>query len=201
MSQNPYDAQRPDGRTPPTLSGELVPLGYVDSGQVGTGARSYDPLAGSQHQAYAPVQPYGPPPGHPGMVMPPAYLPAQKSVGVAFVLTFFFGPLGMLYSTVGGALVMIGIDLVLAVLTGIVVFFISLITLGIGSVLVILAPLVGIPTWIVSMIWGCVAASKHNEHVRAQLGMQFAAGAQSASAGQFAPGGQQGPGGYGHSGY
>ena len=37
---------------------------------------------------------------------------APKSVGVAFVLTFFFGPLGLLYATVTGGLVMMAISFV-----------------------------------------------------------------------------------------
>lgn len=44
----------------------------------------------------------------------PGLVAAPKSMGVALLLTFFFGPLGMLYSTVGGALVMIGLGLLLA---------------------------------------------------------------------------------------
>ena len=180
MSQIPQDAQDPYRSSAPVIRGELAPPEYVDPA-----SRRYDPLAsGPPPQQSAALQPYAPQPyslqpyapvGHPGAgpygAMPapaPMFLPT-KSVGVAFLLTFLFGPLGMLYSTVGGALVMIGIDLVLAVLTGIIVFVISLLTLGVGSVLVILAPLVGIPTWIASIIWGCLAASRHNERMHTQF--------------------------------
>lgn len=178
MSQIPQDAQDSYHSSAPAIRGELAPPGYVDPA-----SRRYDPLAsGPPPQQPAALPPYAAQPcaaiDHPGSgpygAMPapaPMALPT-KSVGVAFLLTVLFGPLGMLYSTVGGALVMIGIDLVLAVLTGIIVFAISLLTLGVGSVLVILAPLVGIPTWIASIIWGCLAASRHNERMRAQ----FAAG-------------------------
>jgi len=79
---------------------------------------------------------------HPGpalMVEPP------KSVGVAFLLTFFFGPLGMLYSTVSGALIMLAAWLFGGVVVGIMTF-------GLGW-------LVWWPAvWLTSMIWGCVAA-------------------------------------------
>jgi hypothetical protein len=64
---------------------------------------------------------------------------------VAFLLTFFFGPLGMMYSTVSGALVMLGVMLIGG-------FFIALVTFGLG--LVLFWPLV----WVASIIWGCVAA-------------------------------------------
>jgi hypothetical protein len=70
-----------------------------------------------------------------------------KSVGVALLLTFFFGPLGMLYSTVTGALVMIVVSIVLGVFT-----------LGFSFLV----------TWPVCMIWGTMAASTHNQKV---LGM------------------------------
>jgi hypothetical protein len=42
---------------------------------------------------------------------------AQKSAGVAFLLSFFFGPLGMLYATVPGALIMMVVTPVVAILT------------------------------------------------------------------------------------
>jgi hypothetical protein len=77
-------------------------------------------------------------------VVPAAYViprPA-KSVGAAILLTFLFGPLGMLYSTVPGALVMLAISVVLAFATaGISVFI----------------------TWPICIIWGAVAAQSYNE--------------------------------------
>lgn len=69
-----------------------------------------------------------------------------KSVGIALLLTFFFGPLGMLYSTVPGSLVMLVVTMVLA-------FF----TLGLSLFL----------TWPICMIWGAVAVSSHNQKLLA----------------------------------
>jgi hypothetical protein len=65
----------------------------------------------------------------------------RKSVVLSLVLTFFFGPFGMLYSTVPGALVM----MVLFVAIGIP-------TLGWG--LAVLHP--------IAMIWGAIAADRAN---------------------------------------
>ncbi|SFS03786.1 hypothetical protein SAMN05421771_0812 [Granulicella pectinivorans] len=65
----------------------------------------------------------------------------RKSVVLSLVLTFFFGPFGMLYSTVPGALVM----MVLYVAIGIP-------TLGWG--LAVLHP--------IAMIWGAIAADRAN---------------------------------------
>jgi hypothetical protein len=72
----------------------------------------------------------------------------QKSVAVAIVLSFFFGPLGMFYSTVTGALVMLGINFV--------IFFVGLLTLGLGWFLYFF-------TWIGGIIWAAVEANNSNK--------------------------------------
>lgn len=61
-----------------------------------------------------------------------------RSVGLALLLTFFFGPLGMLYSTVVGGLVMLGLGFVLGILTFGLWFFVA---------------------WPIQMIWAAVAAA------------------------------------------
>jgi len=80
---------------------------------------------------------------------PPAVVTVSppKSVGVAFVLTFFFGPLGMLYSTVSGALIMIGISIFGGIIVGIL-------TLGLAWLIW------GPAMWLTSIVWGCVAAER-----------------------------------------
>ncbi len=65
-----------------------------------------------------------------------------KSVPVAFLLAFFFGPLGMLYADVKGSLIMIAVSLVVGVLT-----------LGMGLII----------TWPVTVVWATVAASNYNK--------------------------------------
>ncbi|HMC99012.1 MAG TPA: zinc-ribbon domain-containing protein [Ferruginibacter sp.] len=70
----------------------------------------------------------------------------QKSVGVAFLLTFFFGPLGLLYSSVVGGVVMFLVNIVMFL-----VFFPGLFL-----------------TWIVCIIWGCVAADSANKNAMNQ---------------------------------
>jgi hypothetical protein len=69
----------------------------------------------------------------------------DRSVGAALVLTFFFGPLGLLYVSVLGAILLTILAIIVAVLT-----------LGLGLVLI----------WPVSMIWAALAAS--NQHSRYQ---------------------------------
>lgn len=66
---------------------------------------------------------------------------SQKSVGVALLLSFFFGPLGMLYSTVTGAIIMF-----------IITCLVALFTFGFGLIF----------TWPLCMIWAAVAAKNTN---------------------------------------
>jgi hypothetical protein len=66
----------------------------------------------------------------------------QKSVGLAFLLSFLFGPLGLLYASVSGGIIM----MILGVIIGIF-------TLGIGLIFV----------WIASIIWAVVAANNANK--------------------------------------
>ena len=67
-----------------------------------------------------------------------------KSMGIAILLTFFFGPLGLLYATITGGVIMI----ILGIIVGIV-------TLGLGEVII----------WPISIIWSAVAVKKYNENL------------------------------------
>jgi hypothetical protein len=70
---------------------------------------------------------------------PAAIVVAQtKSVGIALLLSFLFGPIGMLYSTVIGALVMFIANVVALLLTA-----------GLGLLL----------TWPIGMAWAAVAVN------------------------------------------
>ena len=71
-----------------------------------------------------------------------------KSVAISIILTFLFGPLGLLYSTVSGGIIMIVIGIILFILTA-----------GLGL----------IPTWPVCMIWGVIAVSNSNKKVLNQI--------------------------------
>lgn len=69
----------------------------------------------------------------------------RKSVGLAFILTFFFGPLGMLYSTVAGGIIMFFLSIIIAI-----------VTFGFGLFI----------TWPVCIIWGTIAASQSNANIQ-----------------------------------
>ncbi len=71
-----------------------------------------------------------------------------KSVGIAILLTVLFGPVGMLYSTILGGLIMIAVTFVIGM--------IGLLTLGLGLLLLI-------PLWPVYIIWAAVAVNSYNK--------------------------------------
>lgn len=68
----------------------------------------------------------------------------SKSIGVAIVLTVLFGPVGMLYSTVPGALIMIVVSAVVGIFT-----------LGFGLLF----------TWPICIVWGVMAANAYNKQL------------------------------------
>ena len=73
---------------------------------------------------------------------PVVIVSSTKNVGIAILLTVFFGPLGMFYSTIAGAIIMGILSLIVAVLTA-----------GLGLVI----------TWPISILWGALAATAHNK--------------------------------------
>ncbi len=72
-----------------------------------------------------------------------------KSTMVAVILSFFFGPLGMFYSTVTGGIIMLIISLIVGIFT-----------LGFGLIV----------TWPICVIWAALAADRQNKNVLANPG-------------------------------
>jgi hypothetical protein len=93
-----------------------------------------------------------------------AVMQVPKSVIAAFFLTLFFGPLGMLYSTVKGALIMLFVVPTIAVILGVALFSgggVNAAARGGGSML-----LVGLLIyWPCCIIWGCAAAENYNKRL------------------------------------
>lgn len=75
----------------------------------------------------------------------------RKSMVVALLLTFFFGPLGLLYSSMLGGLLLSVIELGFLLLT--------VLTFGLT------VHLLTIP-WIASMIWAAIAVYRRNTGLR-----------------------------------
>lgn len=86
-----------------------------------------------------------------GSSSPQVVVVDRKSIGLAFLLTLVFGPLGMLYTTVVGAIVMLVVSAVVGAITA-----------GIGLVV----------TWPICVLWACVAAARHNDRIRVAMGVR-----------------------------
>lgn len=66
---------------------------------------------------------------------------SPKSVGIGLLLTFLFGPFGMLYGTIWGGCIMLVINVVVAILT-----------FGFGLLL----------TWPIQLIWVVISIISYN---------------------------------------
>jgi hypothetical protein len=102
------------------------------------------PMAPAPPIAMVPMQPMVMVPVQP-MVMVPVQPMYEKSMALAIVLAVFFGPFGMFYSTISGALIML--------LAGGVF---DIVTLGIGVLL----------TWPGGILWSALATNAHNARAR-----------------------------------
>lgn len=147
----PYPTQPAGGYGQSYGANYPVQSGYPESGYQSQGypGQAYSgqgyPGQGYPGQAYS-GQGY-PGQGYPGQVVPVAPVVAmvpQKSAAVAGLLSFFFGPLGMLYSTWVGALTMFLINLVLIWFTAGLILFLT------------------IPA---GVVWAVMAANEHNRRL------------------------------------
>lgn len=69
---------------------------------------------------------------------------SPKNMGIALLLAFLFGPIGLCYSTVKGGIIMFLISLVVA-----------LVTLGFGVLIM----------WIPCVIWAYIATNNYNKEL------------------------------------
>jgi Protein of unknown function (DUF2510) len=91
-------------------------------------------------------------------------IPQDKSVGVAFVLTFFFGPCGLFYVSTPIAIVALVVSLMVLVLT-------------LGSSLLL--------TWAAIIMVGCIVASRRHAAYQAWLLGHLAGPGESSPAARF----------------
>lgn len=91
----------------------------------------------SEEQPVQPIPAWSPSQQPQRIVVVPA-----KSTGLAILLAVFFGPIGLLYSTVTGAIVMFIVNILIA-----------LVTLGFGLLL----------TWPICGVWAAVAVKSYNK--------------------------------------
>ncbi len=76
---------------------------------------------------------------------------STKSEGMTAILGFLFGPIGLFYSTITGAIVMFIVNVIVGIFT-----------LGFGLFL----------TWPVCAVWGYMATKKYNQQLLEQANRQ-----------------------------
>ena len=128
----------------PPYGGASAPAAWLQDPH-GPGLRWWDGSAWTAHTAPAPYPAGGGNTVNVNGGSTTVVVGGGKSVGVAFLLTFFFGPIGLLYATVVGGLIMIGVELFLLIL-GLVTFGLAWLLFGF--------------TWVICIVWGCIAAGK-----------------------------------------
>ncbi len=77
----------------------------------------------------------------------PTVVLATKSPGIAILLTILFGLIGMFYSTMGGAIVMLLLSLIVVVFT-----------FGLGLLI----------TWPICILWAALAARGYTKRILSQ---------------------------------
>ncbi len=93
-----------------------------------------------------------------------------KSVGIAILLTLFFGPFGLFYATIGGALfVMFGVPF-LCIVGGIAFGAAASAgsTTGLLGALTMI-PLCGLAMWLISLVWSVIAVNAFNNRLLASV--------------------------------
>lgn len=124
--------------TPNASLAEALPPTHLIASQQSDGVASVQPVASPAVSQETPtLSPQAHSGAQPTMIM----IAPTKSVGIAMLLTIFFGPLGMFYSTVAGGITMM-----------IVTILIALVTFGFGVLV----------TWPICVIWAAIAANSHN---------------------------------------
>jgi hypothetical protein len=87
---------------------------------------------------------------------------SPKSVGIAILLTILFGPIGLFYATISGALIMILAPiLVLALfLIGVLQENSALMNLSAGLLLFF-----ALTYWLISIIWAVISVKEYNKEI------------------------------------
>lgn len=129
---------------PDVVRPRSAPAGWYADPHGVAALRYWDGSSWTPHVTGQPSQVGGRPPVTTTVVVNAAGVP-EKNLAAAGILTFFFGPLGMLYSTVSGAVIMFLLNVVLGVVTFGLFLFVA---------------------WPIQLVWALVAAHQHNQRVR-----------------------------------
>lgn len=95
---------------------------------------------------------------------------SHKSVGIAILLTFLFGSIGLLYASVAGGLIMTFIPIILGVLFFLGIFQENILVVGGSLVLLVIS---GLTFWIINIFWAVISVRKYNKRVDEEAKRNF----------------------------
>jgi len=95
---------------------------------------------------------------------------STKSVGIAILLTFLFGPLGLFYASVTGGLIMTFTPILLIILTLVGLFQENPLLLGwsFGLLVAFAATF-----WLINIIWAAISVTSYNREIEDEAARQF----------------------------
>ena len=95
---------------------------------------------------------------------------SPKSIGIALLLTFLFGPIGLFYASISGGLIMIITPIILIVLLYAGVWQESSLLMAWTSGLIIIFILA---YWLIILIWAVIGVRNYNEKIEEDSQRQF----------------------------
>ncbi len=95
---------------------------------------------------------------------------SPKSIGIAILLTLLFGPIGLFYATVSGAIIMILLPLfpILILVFGVSQDNSVLMNLSLGLILFF-----ALTYWLISVIWAVISVNSYNKEIEDVNKRQF----------------------------
>ena len=104
------------------------------------------------------------------MTTPYLITKSPKSIGVALLLTFLFGPFGLLYASVWGGLIMILFPVILAALliTGALHNSLAIAALSLNLIIVF-----AMLYWLILIIWAIVSVNAYNNEIKEEAKKQM----------------------------
>jgi hypothetical protein len=95
---------------------------------------------------------------------------SPKSIGIAILLTILFGPIGLFYASISGALIMIFAPILFLVLflIGVLQENTTLMNLSAGILLVF-----ALTYWLLCIIWAIISVNEYNKEIENENRRQF----------------------------
>ena len=104
------------------------------------------------------------------MTTPLLVTKSSKSIGIAILLTILFGPIGLFYASISGALIMIlgPIFLLLLLISGVLQDNSVLMNLSVGLLLFFT-----LTYWLICIIWAVISVNSYNNEIEDKNNKQF----------------------------